>query len=82
MRNTLLSEYIFTSVARWKRFPFRVSPQVPECEKVIYGKKIKLGWGGGVGGGGQWRTGQYIYFLCPFVKHIYFSSDRLFIVEA
>jgi len=52
MRNTLLSEYIFTSVTRWKRFPFRVSPQVPECEKVIYGKKIKLGWGGGWGGGG------------------------------
>jgi hypothetical protein len=64
MRNTLLSEYIFTSVTRWKRFPFRVSPQVPECEKVIYGKKIKLGWGGGWGGEANGGLGSiYIFYV-------------------
>jgi hypothetical protein len=63
MRNTLLSEYIFTSVTRWKRFPFRVSPQVPECEKVIYGKKIKLGWGGGWGEGHGGLGSIYIFYV-------------------
>jgi len=77
MRNTLLSEYIFTSVARWKRFPFRVSPQVPECEKVIYGKKIKLGWGGGWGGRPMEDWAVYIFFMSFCETHLLFVRQTV-----
>jgi hypothetical protein len=73
MRNTLLTEYIFTSVARWKRFPLRVSPQVPECEKVIYGKKIKLGfWGRPME---DWAV--YIFFMSFCETHLLFVRQTV-----